>query len=906
VAIFKCDSCGYERDVPDKLSGKKAKCPDCGHGVTIVDFLPPEDGSLEVAIENEEVAIDSSQREVGESGISQESLDLDSTDVTVDLSESEDIVCGKCGQVLEEGAELCPVCGEEVVQPDVLPELTEEHVDVSDLAEDETPQIWEAEFAGGEDEGGSSLDDDEDEAKAWNFFEGNLPLNIFSGLVSGLLAFFFAVAMALLASAQQGLHEYLPYILSTSLTGMTIGCIFYSIQSRIPFALSGTGTVMTAILFLLLGSVLNDMVGTFPPDIIAVTLVAAIVVTSLVAGFGLWMVGRLGAGNLISYIPIQIIGGVIGAVGLFVIIGALDWIGPLTLDWDNVFLAIRDALPQMHLASSLLTMGPGIVFGTILFLGLSRYKNSLFLLGLLLVASAVGHAAWIWGPDEVLQSLAAPIPHLEDGVPFLSIELLKNGLGDIQWGIIRAHSLYIGALSALIVLTTMYRVTKLELLYGREADLSKEYRALGLTNILSGLCGGMPSAVSYGRSAGSYASGGRGPVAGLVAGLVCGFGLFFINDIIGLIPRYVPEGVLIFAGLALIQSWMFKARTAFTRRDDIWMLWVTFFMSITMGILIGIGFGVSLALLVTVARNSRGGAVRNILSGANHRSNVDRAPAQQRTLKEYGDHIHILRLQGFLFLGSMGNLLKSIQERLESRNMLPVEYLILDFKLVNGLASAAGIGFDKLRKLTEEHEVQVIITSAPLELEEHLDASGHLGKEEGAFKVFFNLDFAMEWCENHVLDSENMLEMKQMTLSELLAPVFPEPKYIPALMKVLKRVDVRKGEAIFRQGDGSDSMYFVESGRLDVELELEGGKLLRLKKVGPGAVFGEMGIYTLAPRSATVRAAEKCVLYMMTTEKLDAVEKRAPMLVTTIHRYMINMLSERLGDANIKVRDLMM
>ena len=115
------------------------------------------------------------------------------------------------------------------------------------------------------------------------------------------------------------------------------------------------------------------------------------------------------------------------------------------------------------------------------------------------------------------------------------------------------------------------------------------------------------------------------------------------------------------------------------------------------------------------------------------------------------------------------------------------------------------------------------------------------------FKVFFNLDFALEWCENHVLDSENMLEMKQLDLPELLAPVFPEPKYIPALMKVLKRVDLAKGEAAFRQGDASDSMYFVESGRLDVELELEGGKLLRLKKVGPGAVFGEMGIFTSAP-----------------------------------------------------------
>jgi SulP family sulfate permease len=151
-----------------------------------------------------------------------------------------------------------------------------------------------------------------------------------------------------------------------------------------------------------------------------------------------------------------------------------------------------------------------------------------------------------------------------------------------------------------------------------------------------------------------------------------------------------------------------------------------------------------------------------------------------------------------------------------------------------------------------------------------------------------------------------MLEMKQKTLPELLAPIFPEPRYIPALMKVLKREVVQAGDAVFRQGDSSDAMYFVESGRLDVELEMPDGRILRLKKVGPGAVFGEMGIYTLSPRSATIRAAEKCVLYRMTRSKLDAVEARVPRLVTAINRFLVNLLSDRLADSNARVRELML
>lgn len=910
VAIFKCDSCGYERAVPDKLAGKKAKCPKCGHGVAIVDeqALEAESFAAMFTAPDEAESVTNEEETESAQAPDESTMDLDSGDVAVDLSESDDKTCPECGESYREGDTpdgSCPECGElSSGQPDDEG-LSEDHVDVSDLVDDSEPQIWESNYGGDGGDEESSLDDTDDGKKSLGLFEGNIALNVFAGLVSGFLCFFFAVAMAMLASSQEELHQYLPYILSTSLTGMSVVCLFYSFQSRIPFALAGPGTATVVILFLFLNALYGDMKNLYGPDVIAVTLIAAIATSSLVAGFAIWCIGKFKIGELIRFIPVQILGGVLGAVGVFAVVMSLDWMGHFGTDWHTMLLSLKDCFFALCSPQGVKTMGPSLVFGLILFLGLFKYKNSLFFLGLLLAASAGSYTLGFLGNEELVRTLASPIPHLEGGVPVLPGEMMKVGFADIEWGIIKNNGLYLGALTMMMILAVMLRITRLELLQGREVDLNVEYRALGVANMISGLCGGMPAAVSYGRSAGSYAVGGRGPIAGIIAALVCAAGLFFIDHLIPLIPKYVPEGLLLFAALSLIKKWMFETRTAFTRRDDMWLLWVVFIVAVVLDLLVGIGFGIAVALIVAVKRNSLGGNVMNILSGASHRSNVDRAPAQQRTLKEFGDHIYIMRLQGFLFLGSLGTLLREIQARLDNRNMLPVEYIILDFRRVTGLASAAGIGFEKLRNLIEEYDIELIITSAPLELEKHLEESGYLGEEENSFRVFFNLDYAMEWCENHVLDSESMLHMKQMALPELLTPVFPEPKYIPALMKVLKRVVVDRGEAVFRQGDESDSMYFVESGRLDVELELEGGKLLRLKKVGPGAVFGEMGIYTMAPRSATIRAAEKCVLFMMTTEKLNAVEKRAPMLVTSIHRFMVNMLSERLGEANFKVRDLM-
>lgn len=899
MAVFNCESCGYERAVPDTLLGKKAKCPDCGRGVVITDAV--------VEQEHDSHSFDAEVSSDGEQGLVgvQESVgvDLDNMDDSLELDIPDDIICDSCGYVLDHGQmEECPQCGNPLVSVEDGPYVTENDIDVSDLADGRDAEVWDTEppsTAEGYDD--SVIDSVEDERPS-RFFAGSFPLNVFGGVVSGLLAFFFAISLALLVTSPENLHHLLPYLLAMSVTSMIVGGLFYSLQSRIPFGLAGSELVLTAVIFLFASHLYGQMEGKYPVETITVTILAAIALSSVVVGCATWLMGRLRVGEYVRFIPMQIIGGVLGAIGVFIALSALSWMGGFPIQWDCAW----DAIQRYDFVTCLYSMGPPVVFALILFFAVDKCRNALFILVLLLGACAVAFGAEIWGTSTPIKSLAAPLSFLDNGAALHPMLVLKSGYIHIAWDVLRQSGMYMGAMIVLVILTSMYHITCLELLSNRTVSLDQEYRALGFTGLVSGLCGGMPVSVSYNRSLAHYASGGRGPVAGVVTALVCALGLYFADVIFLYIPRFVPEGVLLFVGLDLMRTWLFKTRSEFTRKDDKWMLWIAFYATLAFGVIVGVGFGAGLALMVTVGRYSRDGAILNTLSGTNHRSNVDRAPAQQRVLKEFGDSIHILRLQGFLFLGSLEGILEELRERLDDPNKLPVEYLVWDFHRVTGLASAANIAFQKLDLLVQEYGFELIITSAPLELEEHLQKCGYLGEHEGAFKVFFNLDYALEWCENHVLETENMLVMKQMTLPELLEPVFPEPKYIPALMKVLKRMDVPKGEAVFRQGDSSDAMYFVESGRLDVELEGDDGKLLRLKKVGPGAVFGEMGIYTFACRSATVRAAESCVLYQITKEKLDAIEQRAPVLVTSVNRYLVNLLSERLADANFKVRDLMM
>jgi len=229
--------------------------------------------------------------------------------------------------------------------------------------------------------------------------------------------------------------------------------------------------------------------------------------------------------------------------------------------------------------------------------------------------------------------------------------------------------------------------------------------------------------------------------------------------------------------------------------------------------------------------------------------------------------------------------------------------VLLDFGAVTGLGASAAIGFRRLEALARKHGLLLYLTSVPLELEQHLERLGYgMDDTNGVCRVALNLDYALEFCEDAILTEAGVSEERLDSMEELLAATFPEPRLVPALVKCLQRVEVPKKHKLIQQGDPSDCMYFLQSGTVHVELALPGGKLLRLKKMGPGTVFGEMGIYTSAPRSASVIALERCVAYKLTLERFALIQEKAPQLAAAVNRFVVALLAERVAEENAKNR----
>ena len=65
------------------------------------------------------------------------------------------------------------------------------------------------------------------------------------------------------------------------------------------------------------------------------------------------------------------------------------------------------------------------------------------------------------------------------------------------------------------------------------------------------------------------------------------------------------------------------------------------------------------------------------------------------------------------------------------------------------------------------------------------------------------------------------------------------------------------GEAVFREGDQSDTCYVVRSGHARAVREHSDGRSLTLANFGPGDIFGELAMFDDERRSATVEAIEQ-------------------------------------------------
>jgi CRP/FNR family cyclic AMP-dependent transcriptional regulator len=109
-----------------------------------------------------------------------------------------------------------------------------------------------------------------------------------------------------------------------------------------------------------------------------------------------------------------------------------------------------------------------------------------------------------------------------------------------------------------------------------------------------------------------------------------------------------------------------------------------------------------------------------------------------------------------------------------------------------------------------------------------------------------------------------------------------------------------KNALVMCEGDQSDSLYIVLSGKVKVFLSDEEGKEVTLNMQGEGEYFGELALLDEAPRSASVMTAEDTKLAIISKKSFDECMKNNPEIAMKVMRG----LARRLRELTENVRSL--
>ncbi len=143
--------------------------------------------------------------------------------------------------------------------------------------------------------------------------------------------------------------------------------------------------------------------------------------------------------------------------------------------------------------------------------------------------------------------------------------------------------------------------------------------------------------------------------------------------------------------------------------------------------------------------------------------------------------------------------------------------------------------------------------------------------------VAFALALSVEGARGEPLDLAHARLLEHQIFAGL-----PAARLETAARQLLE-VPMATGSAIVRQGEAAERFYLIGEGSVSVtQVPEEGGAEVHLRNLGPGDVFGEIGLLRRSPRTATVTATSPGLLLALDADAFRDLVGSGPGLSTRL------------------------
>ncbi len=146
---------------------------------------------------------------------------------------------------------------------------------------------------------------------------------------------------------------------------------------------------------------------------------------------------------------------------------------------------------------------------------------------------------------------------------------------------------------------------------GDKHNSNTELIAQGMANVVVPFFGGIPATGAIARTMTNINNGGRTPVAGIIHAIVLLLVLLFLGSLVGMIPMACLAAVLIMVSYSM-SGWKTIYGLIKHPNRDLWVLLITFFLTVIFDLTVAIEVGILMALVLFLMRTSEQTQIRTL------------------------------------------------------------------------------------------------------------------------------------------------------------------------------------------------------------------------------------------------------------------------------------------------------
>ncbi|KAK7036773.1 hypothetical protein VNI00_011439 [Paramarasmius palmivorus] len=745
----------------------------------------------------------------------------------------------------------------------------------------------------------------------------------------------------------------------TSLGPMGVSMFFVSaIVSQLVYTLGGSGfagangSMMIEVVpffHILAQSIAREIGEDKPAEVIATTIVAY-AISSILTGLSFLLLGALKLGVIIGFFPRHILVGCIGGVGAFLIETGLTV--SLRIPDDDFAYNLETFKLMFFNTHNLALWTVPLALAILLRLITSKWKHQL-----------VFPIYFVIIPMAFYIVVAAAQLNLNDLRRAGWLFDVGSGGGQEEWyksyTYLRWDWVHFGPLWSTLptqfallffnILHPPLNVPALSVSLNEDVNTNKELVGHGYSNLLSGLLGSVPNYLVYVNTLLFYRVGGVTRVAGFLLVIANCVLLWIGTGPIAYLPVTVVGALIYVLGIDLVKEALWDTRHRVSKTEYITIVSIMVAMTVW-DFVVGVLLGIVISSLFFVVQNSQRRSIRSVHTGETAMSTVRRPSSQRAYIKEVSKQTTVIRLQGFLFFGTISYVEETIRSVVEgpSWSKNPVRFLVLDLSLVHGVDMSSAEAFVRILRLLQQKYIALVFCGfeADSAVGKALQSVDVLGAE--GVELFSTFNDAMEWTENCYLRAwfraqketalpfplpgrrgsdlppplssvssvgsprrSHLHEAGSRTIAnDIRTPspllnnnIDPEPyntlvkvfssfgdvnvEQFQGLIPFLQRISVPEGHILWKQDDPSDGLYIIEAGVLRASYKFAKHTQSIEESMVPGTLAGELSALSNLPRNATVVAERPAVLWKLSTEDLKRLEMEEPELARTFFQMVL-------------------